>query len=61
MDRTEKQQKKRGLERLIVLKAKDWRVLDVVALGDKGNRQKQDAEYRARRDLAKTIDDAKES
>lgn len=57
----EQKNKKRGLERWIVLKAFDWRDLDIAALGDKRDPGKQQAEYKARRELAKTIDDARES
>ncbi len=60
MNQMEKQQKKRSLNRLIVRKANFWRDRDIDALGHKNDRDKQDAEYAARRALAKTIDDAKE-
>lgn len=60
MDKQQKLEKKKGLERLVVLKAKDWRAFDIVAIGDKGDRDKQQDEYKARRVLAKTVDDLRE-
>lgn len=42
----------------IASKAKDWRLHDKVAIADKSNKTKQDAEWMARQVLRKTIDDA---
>lgn len=44
----------------IAHKAKVWRELEKQHEGDKASRDKQRAEYRARRDLSDTIDSAKE-
>lgn len=47
-------------DQIIAKKAKVWRQHDQDAIANKGDDTKQRAEYHARRDLAKTIDDVKE-
>ncbi len=44
----------------IVVQSHTWRRADKEAIADKQNVEKQRAEYRARRELAKAIDDAGE-
>lgn len=45
-------------EQKIVSTAQDWRRRDRVAVKNKGDDAKQRAEYRARQDLRKVIDEA---
>ena len=42
----------------IAYAAKTWRPVDRAAIADKGNSEKQRAEYRERKNLRKVIDDA---
>jgi hypothetical protein len=45
-------------EKKIADQARTWRTFDQAAIADKGDRQKQREEYRARQHLRRVIDDA---
>jgi hypothetical protein len=53
--------KKGTPDQKIASKARVWRQHDQVAIADKRDQVKQDAEWQARQDLRKTIDEARES
>lgn len=52
-----KESTKGTLDQKIAHKAKVWREHDLKAIGDKDNHRAQSAEWQARQDLRKTIDD----
>ena len=54
------QQPKHSAEDKIALQARTWRAIDKEAIANKEDRRKQQAEYMARQQLRKVVDEAGE-